>query len=121
MKTVSRFTLMLAAISSSLISNAQADEVSDWNQTLFRTSLVAGTDTLTLTREGAIVQTAVFDAVNGVDRRYPPVHVNQFAPSGASTHTTDDQTTYAVLIKLFPTQQSSLDARRTVSLALLSG
>jgi len=121
MKKIISFSLTLAAIASSLVVNARADEVTDWNQTLFQTSLVAGSDTLTLTRVAAIVQTAVFDAVNGVDRRYTPVRVNQLAPVGASARAAAVQAAYATLVKLYPAQQASLDARRTSSLALLSG
>ena len=56
-------------------SAAYADEVVDWNQTLFRAGLVAGTNPLFMSRVAAIVQAAVFDAVNGIDRRYTPIHV----------------------------------------------
>ena len=35
-------------------------------------------------RLGAIVHTAVFDAYNGIERRYTPVFVHDEAPAGAS-------------------------------------
>jgi hypothetical protein len=44
-------------------SAAHADEVVDWNQTMLRAALVAGTTPLVITRVGAIVQAAVFDVV----------------------------------------------------------
>jgi len=36
------------------------------------------------TRVTAIVEAAVFDAVNGIERRYTPIHVDFAAPAGAS-------------------------------------
>lgn len=38
----------------------------------------------TSTRGTAIVQAAVFDAINGIERRYTPIHVPPAAPHGAS-------------------------------------
>jgi hypothetical protein len=61
---------------------ARADEVIDWNQTLFRSNIIAGTSPLNATRVAALVQAAVFDAVNGIDRRYTPIHVAPNAPPG---------------------------------------
>ena len=65
-------------------SAAYANEVVDWNQTLFRAGLVAGTNPLFMSRVAAIVQAAVFDAVNGIDRRYTPIHVPPAGPPEAS-------------------------------------
>ena len=53
-----------------------ADEVTDWNQMMLRVGLVAATSPLNMTRVAALTQAAVFDAVNGIDRRYTPVHVH---------------------------------------------
>ena len=58
-----------------LAAPARADVVTDWNDVLFRASLMAGTSPQNATRVAAIVQSAVFDALNGVERRYTPVHV----------------------------------------------
>src|SRR4029077_802346 len=63
---------------------AQADDVTDWNQHMLRATTVAGTSPLVTTRVAAIVQASVFDAVNGIDRKYAPVHVAPAAPAGAS-------------------------------------
>src|SRR4051812_41851398 len=44
---------------------ARADVVTDWNQIMAKTVLAAKTSPLVTTRVAAIVQAAVFDAVNG--------------------------------------------------------
>jgi len=104
---------------------AGADEVTDWNQVMLRAGLVAGTTPTTMTRVAALVQVAVFDAVNGTDPRYQFFRVDPAgAPAGASKRAAAVQAAYAMLTKLFgsgaatpsPTQQATFDARRTVSL-----
>jgi len=100
-----------------LAAAAPTDEIANWNQMLFRTGLVGGTSPLVITRVAAIVQAAVFDAVNGIDPRYAPVHVPPAAPAGASTEAAAAQAAYVALLQLYPTQKSALDARLAVSLA----
>ena len=59
---------------------AAADEVTDWNRTFFRAALIAGSSPLATGRLSAILEAAVFDAVNGIERRYAPVHVRRPPP-----------------------------------------
>ena len=98
---------------------APVDEISNWNQMLFRAGLVGGTSPLVITRVAAIVQAAVFDAVNGIDRRYTSIHVTPAAPAGASRNAAAVQAAYATLVQLYPAQKPALDARLAVSLASL--
>jgi hypothetical protein len=107
-------------------SRLRADEVIDWNQTLFRSAVIAGTSPLNMSRVAALVQAAVFDAVNGIDRRYTSIHVTPNAPAGASRRAAAVQAAYVMIGKhygtggLFTTnQQAVLDARRTVALAVI--
>ena len=103
--------------------SARADDVTDWNRTMLRASLVAGTSPLNMSRVAALAQAAVFDAVNGIDRRYTPIHVDPAGPAGASRRAAAVQAAFVILSKLYglggvfaPNQQATLDARRTVSL-----
>ena len=100
-----------------LAAPAPTDEIANWNQMLFRMGLIGGTSPLVMTRVAAIVQGAVFDAVNGVEPRYAPVHVPPAAPAGASQEAAAAQAAYVTLLALYPTQKSQLDARLAVSLA----
>ena len=114
----------LVALSVVLVvtSNARADDVTDWNETMLRAGLVAGSSPLVMTRNAAMVQAAVFDAVNGVDPRYTSIHVDAAGPAGASRRAAAVQAAYAILTKLYGSgaatpnaaQQANLDARRTV-------
>ena len=63
---------------------ASADVVTDWNRTMVDALEIAKTPPPPAARAAAIVQSAVFDAVNGIARRYTPVHVPPAAPPGAS-------------------------------------
>src|SRR4029079_18809684 len=98
---------------------AWADEITDWNQTMLRAALVAGTSPPATSRVAAIVQAAVFDAVNGIARRYTPIHVEAAGPAGASREAAAVQAAYATLVQLYPAQKSTFDARLAVSLAVL--
>jgi hypothetical protein len=89
----------------------------DWNQTMLKAAHAAATSPLLITRNAAIVQAAVFDAVNGIEPRYSAVHVQPAAPRGASRRAAAVQAAYATLVSLYPTQQSTFDAQRAVSLA----
>ncbi|HSU88292.1 MAG TPA: vanadium-dependent haloperoxidase [Terriglobia bacterium] len=106
---------------------ARADEVTSWNETLFRSAVVANSSALNMTRFAALVQAAVFDAVNGIERRYTPIHVNPAAPAGASSSAAAMQAAYSILTRLYgqggvftPNQQATLDADLAASLARIA-
>jgi hypothetical protein len=96
---------------------SHADEVTDWNVIMFQAAHVANTNPLVTTRVAAIVQASVFDAVNGIERRYAPIHVTADAPRGASQRAAAVEAAYASLLLLFPSQQTTLDSQRAISLA----
>src|SRR5262245_9734124 len=100
-------------------SAVRADEVTDWNDHLLTAILTARVGAAPAARVTAIVQSAVFDAVNGVYKRYTPVHVPAEAPPGASARAAVVQAAYGVLLKQFPTQEVTLTAQRAASLAVL--
>src|SRR4051794_38053843 len=88
------------------VSHVRADEVTDWNQNLLRAALLGNSSPLVSPRSGAIAQTAVFDALNGIERRYTPIHVTAQAPRGASQRAAVIQAAYGTLVKLFPLQKA---------------
>src|SRR5439155_8008979 len=102
------------------LSSTRADEVTDWNENMFTAIFSAKTTPLIATRVTAMVQSAVFDAVNGVYQRYAPVHVPAEAPSGASARAAVIQAAHDTLVRLYPAQQPTLDAQLAASLANLS-
>lgn len=70
-------------------------------------------------RLGAIVQASVFDAVNGIDPEYTPIHVAPAAPPDASRPAAAAAAAYTSLVTLFPLQKAALDADLAASLAAM--
>jgi hypothetical protein len=65
------------------------------------------------------VHTAIFDACNGIERRFTPILVEPNAPRGASRRAAVIAAAYTVLVGLFPSRQAELDASYAASLATL--
>ena len=120
MKTHCVRLLLSLLLISFVARTARADEVTDWNETMLRASLIAAANPLTMSRNSAIVQASVFDAVNGIERRYTPIHVPAAGPAGASQQAAAVQAAYVALVKLYPTQLATFDARRAVSLSSIA-
>src|SRR4029434_1805745 len=95
----------------------RADEVTDWNQNMLLAAHVAGTSPFVMSRAAAIVHASIFDAINGIERRYTPVHVTSKAPRGASRRDAVIQAAYVSLVNLYPAQKATLNAELTASLA----
>jgi hypothetical protein len=96
-----------------------ANVVIAWNQTMLATFQTAAVPAPAANRLGAIVQSAVFDAVNGIEHRYTPIHVQAGAPDEADPHAAVAGAAYETLIKLFKSQQPALDAALASSVAAL--
>jgi len=122
MKKIIGFCLVLAALAGGLPTALRADEVTDWNKIMLQAALVAPAPSpLVMSRVGAIVQVSVFEAVNGIDRRYAPVHAVPFGPvPGASRRAAAVQAAYAALVRLFPSQKSTFDTKLAASLAAIA-
>jgi hypothetical protein len=97
-----------------------ASEVLEWNQIFVDTLIATNTANSASQRLGAIVHTAIFDAYNGIERRYTPIFVHSSAPDGASRRAAVIAAAHAALIGLFPSRQPALDASYAASLAALS-
>ena len=118
---VARFLVWALLLSGTAIGVCAADEVSDWNRTMLLAMLTApATPAPVTTRMAAIVQVAVFDAVNGIDRHYRPVYVPPAASPGASQRAAAVQAAYATLVSLYPAQKASFDQQRATSLAAIT-
>ena len=98
----------------------QADTVTRWNLTMIAGLEAASIPPPPAARIGAIVQASVFDAVNGIARRYTPYHVASAAPPGASRDAAAASAAYTALVALIPAQKPLLDAQLSATLAQLS-
>src|SRR5215470_9810973 len=98
----------------------QADTVTQWNLTMIAGLEAAAIPPPPSARIGAIVQASVFDAVNGIDRRYGYYHVPPAAPRGTSRAAAAAGAAYTALVALIPAQRPLFDAQLAATLAQLS-
>src|SRR5277367_4632310 len=99
---------------------AKADAVLDWNLIAVNTAITNGQSPFAQARYAAIVQLAVFEAVNAITGDYRPYLGSIVAPHGASANAAAVQAAYRVLHTYFPTSATPLDAARANSLASIS-
>ncbi len=111
---------LLAVLIGHSVTLAPADEVTDWNAIMLNSVRTGGGAGVLASRFAATVQTAVYDAYNGIERRYGWIHVQPAAPAGASRRAAVVQAAYASLVQLFPAQAGDLAARRSASLAAIA-
>ena len=100
-------------------SASAADEVTEWNQILTSALTATATSPQNAGRIAAMTHAAVFDAVNGIDRRYTPYFVTDEAPRGASRRAAAVQAVYVVLKTLLAAQASGFERERDASIAAI--
>jgi hypothetical protein len=96
---------------------AKADAVLDWNLIAVNTAIANGQSPNAQARYAAIVQLAVFEAVNVITGDYRPYLGNIVAPHGASADAAAIEAAYRVLSTYFPASASTLGTARANSLA----
>jgi len=117
MRKISRFLcgLMLGLSFGSV--GARADVVLDWNAIAVNTAVANNQNPFAQARYAAIVQLAVFEAVNSITHDYQPYLGTITAPADASPEAAAIEAAYLVLSTYFPASQPTLEADRTNSLA----
>jgi hypothetical protein len=90
---------------------AQADVITDWNQTAIRTLLQAKLPSGAPTRALAMMHAAMFEAVNSIEPRYAPYNSAQTVSPGASAEAAASAAAYRVLAAVLPAQESNLESR----------
>ncbi len=106
---------------------AKDDAVLTWNQILLNAIAVGKTAPPVASRAMAMVETAVFDAVNNIVHKYQSYAITEAAPVEAKATDTAIETeaaaveaAYTVLSTLFSSQKATFDAARTTSLASIA-
>src|SRR3982751_659852 len=95
-----------------------ADVVLDWIGIMNDVVLAPpGTNPLFTSRNTGLVGAAIFDAVNGIEKRYAPLMVAKYTGSHASSRAAAVQAAFTMLLHLYPAQSALLNARRAASLA----
>jgi hypothetical protein len=111
----------LLATSPLPVSAATPDPVLEWIGVMNTTVLTANTPPNVTGRVVALVSASVFDAVNGIEPRFRPLHVRPDAPHDASQRAAAIQAAYVILMDLYGAQQGgTLTSQRDASLAALA-
>ena len=112
-------TLLPATLALALLAAAPAgaNVIIDWNAELLDAVRASRTNPPRATRVMALMNVAVFDAVNGVVDAYHPYAVAPAAPAGASPEAAAAAAAHAVLSAQFPARLAELDAALAASLA----
>ena len=114
-------TVTLLAVGPVPVSAATPDPVLDWIGVMNTTVLKAGTAPNVTGRVVALVSASVFDAVNGIEPRFHPLHVRPDAPHNASQRAAAIQAAYVILMNLYGAQQGgTLTSQHDASLAALA-
>src|SRR6266852_8736042 len=111
----------LFTVSPPQVSAAPSDPVLEWIGVMNTTVLTAGTAPNVTGRVVALVSASVFDAVNGIEPRFRPLHVRPDAPHNASQRAAAIQAAYVILMNLYGAQQGgALTSQHDASLAALA-
>jgi len=113
-------SVMMFAAGPLPVSAATPDPVLEWIGIMNTTVIAGGTNPLVSTRVVALVSASVFDAVNGIDQQFRPLHVRPDAPHNASERAAAIQAAYVILVDLYPAQSKTLKTQRDASLAALA-
>jgi hypothetical protein len=98
---------------------AKADVVGDWNVTAGDVVFAAKLPPPPANRVMAMVQSAVFEAVNAITKRYPPNGVKLDAARGASVEAAVAAANRALLTRLVPSQQAAVDSAYQAALSTI--
>ncbi|HLO47018.1 MAG TPA: chemotaxis protein CheB [Kamptonema sp.] len=93
--------------------------VTDWNSTLLDAVRTGGSVPPIAARNMAMVHTAIYNAVNAIDKSHSSYKVQLEAPAGASEEAAAAAAADRVLTSLYPAQKAKFDAKIASSLAAI--
>src|SRR5450631_3765164 len=112
--------LLPIALASLLAGPAAADVVTDWSVTAADMTVAAGQGPPPANRTLAMVQTAVYEAVNAITKRYPADRVALNAAPDASVPAAVAAANRAMLSRLLPSQQAAIAVGEQAATAVLA-
>src|SRR5690242_6348901 len=118
-------TALAVLMTGPLLWSAAAAEVSpnaaiEWNKTLLTIVRTPGAQPATVhsTRNFAILHAAIYDAVNSIGGHHAPYLIRiERIPDDASQEAAEDSAAHDVLVSLYPSFQTTLDAQLQQDLA----
>jgi hypothetical protein len=119
-KTLSRAVAAISVLCAPPCHAQSTNAVLDWNLIVSNTAVAGGQSSVVQTRTFAMVQAAVHDALNAIDRRYELYVQAPILPIGASPEAAVATAAHNVLVALIPAQSESLDAAYATALASIA-
>lgn len=104
-----RRSFLAAVAVSALVQSARADVITDWNNILLDSIRVDKTNPPKASRAMAMVNVAMFQAVNGVYNEYRPYQQHLNAPFGVLPNVAAAAAAHKVMSNLYPARQSIFD------------
>jgi hypothetical protein len=89
---------------------AAADVVTDWNSVALDAIRAGNTPPPAAARNLAILHASIYDAVNGIRRSHKPYFVTSTGPADASIEAAASAAARRVLLSLYPSLQSTIEA-----------
>ncbi len=117
MKTWKRCVAGVCALLVGATRVTASDVVIDWNNVLLDTIRATGGPPCPISRTQALVHTAIYDAVNSIDRLHEPYLDFIDAPAGVSADAAAAAAAHRVLTTLLPARTAIYDAALAASLA----
>lgn len=115
-----RWRVLVAAAAAWLaLPMARADAVTDWNDKANNIVAAARLPPPPSYRMMAMVQAAVYEAVNAITLHYPAERVKLDAVPDASIEAAVAQANHAMLSKLLPSQQAAIDSAYQAALSMI--
>lgn len=101
------------------VARAHADEVTFWNQVLLDSVSATSMAPPRAARAMAMVQGAVYDAVNSIERTHVPFATDFVSPANASREAAAAAAAHRTLVNLFPARQAVFDAALANRLSMI--
>lgn len=98
---------------------ASADVVLDWNDVYLDTVRAEGGPPCPVTRAGAMLHTAMYDAINSIERTHEPYLTLMEAPAGTSREAAAAAAGHRVMTHLYPSRSAIYDAALDESLGAI--
>jgi hypothetical protein len=116
----SAFLLMAMFVGAVFPTPTRADIIMDWNAKADEIAAQKQVLPFNHARAVAMLQVAMFEAVNSIERRYTPYKLNLLADGNLSKEAAAASAGYDVLLALYPDRKADLDAMLATMLAAVS-
>ena len=106
LRTLSRLSILVVLLA--VPTCVRADAVSDWNAIAVQSTVTAARPGQTGMLDVAMVQLAIYDAVQSIEKKYEPYYIEIPGASG-SPEAAAAKAAHDVLVSRFPAQAANLD------------